>query len=67
MIKIDGDIISVEVKSGVRTTSKRLNEYINKYKPKYAIRISTKNFGFDNNIKSIPFYDVFCINDYTNV
>ena len=62
LIKIKGDIIPVEVKSGRRTTSNSLMEYINKYKPKYAIRISTKNFGFENNIKSIPLYAVFCIN-----
>ena len=29
--------------------------------PKYAIRISEKNFGFENNIKSVPLYAVFCI------
>ena len=32
------------------------------YNPKYAIKISAKNFGFVNNIKSIPLYAVFCIN-----
>ena len=62
LIKIDGDIIPVEVKSGRRTNSKSLNEYIKKYNPKYSIRISSKNFGFENNIKSIPLYAVFCIN-----
>ena len=36
-------------------------KYIEKYKPNYAIRISTKNFGFENNIKSVPLYAVFCI------
>jgi len=62
LIKIDGDIIPVEVKSGRRTNSKSLSEYIKKYSPKYSIRISSKNFGFENNIKSIPLYAVFCIN-----
>ncbi len=62
LIKIDGDIIPVEVKSGRRTNSKSLNEYINKYNPNYSIRISLKNFGFENNIKSVPLYAVFCIN-----
>lgn len=61
LIKIDGDIIPVEVKSGRRTNSKSLNEYIKKYNPKYSIRISTKNFGLENNIKSVPLYAVFCI------
>lgn len=51
LIKIDGDIISIEVKSGRRTNSKSLNEYIKKYNPKYSIRISSKNFGLENNIK----------------
>lgn len=32
------------------------------FKPKYGIRLSSKNFGFENNIKSIPLYAVFCIN-----
>ena len=63
LIKINGDIIPIEVKSGRRTNSKSLNEYIKKYNPKYSIRISAKNFGFENNIKSIPLYAVFCINE----
>ena len=62
LIKINGDIIPIEVKSGRRTNSKSLGEYIKKYSPKYSIRISSKNFGFENNIKSIPLYAVFCIN-----
>lgn len=61
LIKLDGDIIPVEVKAGRRTNSKSLNEYIKKYNPKYSIRISSKNFGFENNIKSVPLYAVFCI------
>lgn len=63
IIKIDGDIIPVEVKSGLRNTSKSLKEYIMKYNPKYSIRISEKNFGFENNIKSVPLYAVFCVNE----
>ena len=61
LIKINGDIIPIEVKSGRRTNSTSLNEYIRKYNPKYSIRISSKNFGFENNIKSVPLYAVFCI------
>lgn len=61
LIKIDGDIIPVEVKSGRRVNSKSLNEYIKKFNPKYSIRISSKNFEFENNIKSVPLYAVFCI------
>jgi hypothetical protein len=41
--------------------SKSLGVYIEKYKPEYAIRISARNFGFANNIKSVPLYAVHCI------
>ena len=61
LINMDGDIIPIEVKASDNTTSKSLNYYINRYKPKYSIRISTKNFGFSNNIKSIPLYAVHLI------
>lgn len=56
LINIEGDIIPIEVKASDNVTSKSLNYYVQKYKPKYSIRISTKNFGFSNNIKSIPLY-----------
>ncbi len=67
LIKINGNIIPVEVKSGSRVNSKSLNEYIKKYKPVYSIRISSKNYGFENGIKSVPLYATFCIgvNDYS--
>ena len=61
LIKINGDIIPIEVKAKTNTKSRSLNEYITKYHPKYAIRLSLKNFGFENNIKSIPLYAIFCI------
>lgn len=54
-------IIPVEAKAKVSTKSKSLNSYIKKYNPKYSIRISQKNFGFINGIKSIPLYAIFCI------
>lgn len=54
-------IIPVEVKSDDNVGSKSLKVYMNRYNPNYAIRISTKNFGFANNIKSVPLYAVFLI------
>ena len=55
------DVIPVEVKAGVRVRSKSLSIFMEKYKCPYGIRISKKNFGFENGIKSIPLYAVFCI------
>ncbi|GHT45957.1 ATPase [Bacteroidia bacterium] len=58
---IHGAIIPIEVKSSENNRSKSLNAFIQKYKPQYAIRISEKNFGFENDIKSIPLYAAFCL------
>lgn len=59
--RIVDDIIPIEVKSGYRTRSKSLNKYIESFNPAYAIRVSEKNFGFENGIKSVPLYAVFCV------
>lgn len=54
-------VIPIEVKASDNTRSTSLNNYIKMFNPKYAIRISTKNFGFENNIKSIPLYAAFLV------
>ena len=56
-----GQIIPVEVKANIHAKSRSLNNYMQEYKPSYAIRLSLKNFGFENNIKSVPLYAAFCI------
>lgn len=61
LISKETDIIPIEVKSNSNVKSRSLNEYIKLFNPKYSIRISSKNFGFENNIKSVPLYAVFCI------
>ena len=61
IIRLKEDIIPIEVKSSTNNRSKSLNVYVERYKPAYSIRISQKNFGFDNNIKSVPLYATFCI------
>lgn len=57
----DGECIPIEVKSSENVRSKSLNQYVIKYCPAYSIRVSTKNFGLENKIKSIPLYACFCI------
>jgi predicted AAA+ superfamily ATPase len=61
IIQRDGDIIPVEVKSSDNTKSKSLNVYIDLFKPAYAVKLSMKNFGFENGKKTIPLYAVFCL------
>jgi uncharacterized protein len=59
--KKSGEIIPVEVKSSHHVNSKSLRQFVAKYNPSWSIRISQKNFGFENNIKSVPLYAAFCI------
>ena len=54
-------VIPVEVKAAENVQAKSLKEFIKRYSPPYSIRISAKNFGFENSIKSVPLYAVFCI------
>lgn len=61
IVRLGSFVIPIEVKSGKNTASKSLKSYIELYTPKYAIRVSKKNFGFENGIKSVPLYAVFCI------
>ena len=61
LINKNGSIIPIEVKASDNTTSKSLNYYRNRYKPECSIRLSTKNFGEINGIKSIPLYASYLI------
>ncbi len=56
-----GDIIPIEVKSSENVRSKSLQQFITRYKPALSLRISAKNFGYENNIRSVPLYAVFCV------
>lgn len=61
VVRLNNDIIPIEVKSTENIRSKSLSIYKDINKPKYSIRISLRNFGYENEIKSVPLYAVFCI------
>lgn len=61
IIQRDTHIIPIEVKAADNTRAKSLKLYMDTYKPAYAIKLSTKNFGFEDNKKIVPLYAVFCI------
>ncbi len=53
----DGKIIPLEVKSGLRTKAKSLQQYINKYAPSIALILSEKPFECKDGVKCyIPLY-----------
>ncbi len=61
IIQRDGQLIPIEVKSADNTRAKSLRVYMETYKPAYAIKLSAKNFGFEDNKKIVPLYAAFCI------
>lgn len=61
IIQRDGNLIPIEVKSADNTKAKSLKVYMDAYKPEYAIKLSAKNFAFEDNKKTIPLYAAFCI------
>jgi len=61
LIQKEGQIIPVEVKANLHSKSKSLDIYRNQYKPEYSIRISARNFGFENRIKAIPLYAAYLV------
>lgn len=61
IIQRDGQLIPIEVKSADNTRAKSLKIYMETYKPAYAIKLSAKNFGFENGKKTVPLYAAFCI------
>jgi len=60
---INGYVIPIEVKASTNKKSKSLRTYVEKYSPEYSIRVSARNFGFVNKIKSVPLYSAYLIKE----
>ncbi len=59
----DGNVVPIEVKSGYRVDSKSLTKFRERYSPRSSIRLSSKNFGLEDGLYSIPLYAAFCIDE----
>lgn len=63
VLDFNDSIIPVEIKSGRHKRSTSLKNYVQKFHPDYAIRISQLNFGWENGLFLVPLYAVWCINE----
>jgi predicted AAA+ superfamily ATPase len=61
VIQLENDVIPIEAKSWEAVRSQSLEVFRKKYAIEKAIRVSAKNFGFENGIKSVPLYAVWCV------
>ena len=55
------EILPIEIHESSNTRSKSINVLRQKCEFPYAIKISSKNFEFSNQIKYVPYYAVFCL------
>lgn len=60
-LEMDGEVIPVEIKSGRHKRSTSLKNYMQKYEPSRAYRLSELNFGVSGNLFSVPLYAAFCL------
>ena len=61
VIQREGKLIPIEVKSADNTSAKSLKVYMDTYESDYAIKLSAKNFAFEDRKKIVPLYAAFCI------
>jgi len=61
VIQSGNSVVPIEVKSWEAVRSQSLEVFRKKYDIPMAIRVSAKNFGKENGIKSVPLYAVWCI------
>lgn len=59
----EGDVISIEVRPGANVASKSLNAFARAYEPACAVRVSARNIGFENGVRSVPLYAAWCLGE----
>jgi uncharacterized protein len=57
----DHDLIPIEIHENDNTRSKSISVLKQKCDFPYAVKVSSKNFDFSNQIKYVPYYAVFCL------
>ena len=61
IIKKGSNLIPVEIHTSDNTRSKSISIIKQKCDFPYAVKISSKNFEYSNQIKYVPYYAVFCL------
>ena len=57
----DGDVVPIEVKAADNVRSKSLSRFIELYSPPQAVRLTTKQFGVDGAVRSVPLYGAWLL------
>jgi predicted AAA+ superfamily ATPase len=60
-VQSQAGVCAIEVKSSLNTRSRSLRQFINRYGPERAVRLSLKPFGSADGIFAVPLYAAFCL------
>lgn len=63
VLKFPNGIAPIEVKSGKRVSSSSAKKFADKYNCPRVIRVTEKNYGMDEGIKSVPLYAALLIGE----
>ena len=61
VIMYGNGILPIECKANIHVKAKSLELFKKKYDIAQSVRVSAKNFGMENGIKSVPLYAAWCI------
>jgi hypothetical protein len=61
LIEQDSKVVPVEVKSREHVKSRSLSVFSERYRPEKSIRLSGRNFGWENGVWSVPLYAAWLI------
>jgi predicted AAA+ superfamily ATPase len=61
LVQTQDGVSAIEVKSNTATRSRSLRLFVDRFKPKRAIRLSLKPFGSGGDIAAVPLYAAFCL------
>lgn len=61
VIMYGNGILPIECKANIHVKAKSLEIFKKKYDIVQSVRVSAKNFGMENGIKSVPLYAAWCI------
>lgn len=65
LIQSGCSIVPVEVKASSHVRSRSLSVYRERFKPQLSIRLSTRNFGYEEGLFSVPLYAAWLIDEHS--
>lgn len=61
VIQRQGKVVPVEVKYDTNVHDRSMKHYRKLYQPEYVVRITGRNFGYEDGVWSIPLYAAYCL------